>query len=807
MKPISSSRRLIGIGLTASLLGTAAHAATFTWDGGGGDGNWSTATNWSTDTAPAATGDNLIFAGTANTTTNNNLVTNLATTGVGITFASGAGSFTLGGNTLTMGSGGGGGQTIIQQSSSNAQTISANINLSGGNGDRSIVFASGAGSLTLSGNINFSNDWLFPNTTAGTIILSGTNTGDGKATNAITGGTNILRAMMRNNVAGTVLTLGSDGALGNSGTGNVALGTASFRGVIANQNMTINTIGNRNLSGSTLAINAANITFDGTSNLTIGNIINHAGNRDFVVSSSGTVTVSNGYFVSADQTGRRHFNNLSGTGGMVVNGALYDTFHSGGITTNTTTTDGGATPTASVFRKAGAGTLTLNGNSSATFQGVMQIEAGTVKLGHSGALGASDGTNGKATQLMGGTLDLNGQSSGEFVRVLSNSTISNSATDAASLTTDVSLGANLVVNTTGDITATRLIAASNRSVTKLGTGTLTTNGSSHNNLTSWDIQAGTVVFANTSGLASDRGTTLNGGTLRLSGSNSNLINDGQSFTINSGTFDLNGKGEAVASIGGAAGTITNSAASTTSTLYVGGGVGGSSSATFGGVIENGAGTMNVHKEGTGTQTLSGTNTYTGTTTISNGSLALASTGSIASSQEIIVNGGNFNVSSVSGFTLGSGQTLSGSGGSITGDITVAGTLAIGSSPGTMTFDNHLTLGSLSISDFEFTDAGFGVGTFDLATAAAAGTQSVTFGGTLNLLFDSGESYLAGTSVKIFDFDSYSGSFSAVNVSGLDGSLVASFDQSTGIVSLTAIPEPAAAGLGALGLLALLRRRR
>src|SRR5438067_4020223 len=83
--------------------------AAFTWDGGGGNGNWSTAANWNPDGAPSATGNVLVFSGTTNLSTTNDSITALDTTftNTAITFASGAGSFNLSGNTFTIGSGGG----------------------------------------------------------------------------------------------------------------------------------------------------------------------------------------------------------------------------------------------------------------------------------------------------------------------------------------------------------------------------------------------------------------------------------------------------------------------------------------------------------------------------------------------------------------------------------------------------------------------------------------------------------------------------------------------------------------------------
>lgn len=59
--------------LALALSAFTAHAATFTWDGGGGDPFWSTGANWAGDVAPGA-GDDLVFpAGAAQLTNNNDL--------------------------------------------------------------------------------------------------------------------------------------------------------------------------------------------------------------------------------------------------------------------------------------------------------------------------------------------------------------------------------------------------------------------------------------------------------------------------------------------------------------------------------------------------------------------------------------------------------------------------------------------------------------------------------------------------------------------------------------------------------------
>lgn len=83
--------------LLASLLAPSAKAANL-WDGGGANDNWDTPLNWDDDNVPGFPAA-LTFGGATRLTPSNDLTD---VTVNGITFAAGAGAFTLGGNPLTL---------------------------------------------------------------------------------------------------------------------------------------------------------------------------------------------------------------------------------------------------------------------------------------------------------------------------------------------------------------------------------------------------------------------------------------------------------------------------------------------------------------------------------------------------------------------------------------------------------------------------------------------------------------------------------------------------------------------------------
>ena len=108
--------------IAALLPVTSSAQTTYTWTGGGSDNNWGTAGNWSGG-VPSSSGNSvLVFSGSTRTSSNNNLDDwNLS---IGrLQFASGAASFTLGGNTFGFDPYLGSQTQQIFQNSANTQTI------------------------------------------------------------------------------------------------------------------------------------------------------------------------------------------------------------------------------------------------------------------------------------------------------------------------------------------------------------------------------------------------------------------------------------------------------------------------------------------------------------------------------------------------------------------------------------------------------------------------------------------------------------------------------------------------------------
>lgn len=142
-------------------------------------------------------------------------------------------------------------------------------------------------------------------------------------------------------------------------------------------------------------------------------------------------------------------------------------------------------------------------------------------------------------------------------------------------------------------------------------------------------------------------TSVSAGTLRL-GANDVIpegIGNGNVSVV--GSLDLNGKSETVNGLSGT-GIIDNTLAATSSILTVGA---NDQSSTFGGVLQNTSGSVNLIKTGTGVLVLGGANTMSGSVTVNSGTLAYSNTAPFDSASGIALTGGTTLRSEVNGATV------------------------------------------------------------------------------------------------------------------------------------------------------------
>lgn len=372
-------------------------------------------------------------------------------------------------------------------------------------------------------------------------------------------------------------------------------------------------------------------------------------------------------------------------------------------------------------------------------------------------------------------------------------------------------GASIVANNTagnGAIIRSTLIASSG--FTKSGAGTLSFGAGADLSGVggSIDLSGGNVFVTPTTG-----GSAAAAWTISSSGTNLGLGANG--------TFSLG-------SLSGVTGSVLRTAGAFNPTASIGA---LNTDTTFSGNI---TGTIAITKVGTGKLTLaarSNANNYTGATTISAGTLALDTGGSINKTTAITVaSGATYDVSAVSGYILGAtaAQTLKGSG-TVNGAVTIAatnGTLLAGDAgtAGTLTFNHSLTLAGTTGLDL----IGVTAGTYDTLSVGGA----LTAGGVLQLVVGSNFATTlanAGGSASLALFNGpASGTFASITLTGLDtGSFLtttagSSFTGGTsgitytwvgdGTLAVSSIPEPSA-GAVILGLAALAgtgfrhRRRR
>ena len=373
--------------------------STSIWNGGGADGNWSTAANW--NGAVPANGQSLMFQGALRQNNVNNLLTSVGQ----VVFVNGG--FALTGNAVSLLWG------LLNQTGNNtwgiASTLTAPQSFISSNGTLTVsgAVASGGFNLTLDGAGGTALSSVISG--AGGLIKSGSGTSTISVQQTYTGGTTINNGILNlTGGGGSSGTIRGTATVNSGGTLQLSTGDATGYGGGA----TVLTV--INLAGGTLNVNStANQTLgSATINLTGGSITGTAnGNLDFfgggsalnTLPASTTATIS-GVALSPLRQGSTTFTVAAGTTPSGI-----DLDISSVLRTSPSGDAAGA-----VFTKAGAGTLRLSGAN--TFAKPTVVSAGTLLV--SGSLAAGSVVTVSAGGTLGGTGNIKGpttvQSGGTF---------------------------------------------------------------------------------------------------------------------------------------------------------------------------------------------------------------------------------------------------------------------------------------------------------------------------------------------------------------------------------------------------------
>lgn len=569
-----------------------------------------------------------------------------------------------------------------------------------------------------------------------------------------------------------------------------------------NQAITIGAIdiGDANATASyTIAANGGSLTFNnGIGGSTITQLVTSAGDTIAApITAVTNLTVANNSISPLTITG-----SVSGTGLTLSDGTLVvgDGTVNGALTFSSIANQGALilqrsdtnTLAASIsgsgsLTQNGSGTLILSGANS--FLGPVTVAQGTLKVGSSSGLGA---TNGGATVQSGATLDVNGTSLGNELVTASGSGVNgegaiyNSGAQITSgiryvtLAGDTSFGGTGPFNPADNIGRWDVRGTNNSDVS----GTLSTGGHPCK-LTKVGSNQVSIVAINVDPQLGD--VDIQQGLMGWETVTTSMGNPSSNLFVRAGaTLSFYNASTAwnknfVLFGNGVTSTVTNwsGANSVIGPVQLNGSCvfwGGGTSLTLGGIV---GGTGSLIKNGAYSLILSNANTYSGNTVVNGGTLSLIGKGSIATSPNITIASGA--TLSAPALVLVNGQTLQGNG-SLSGSLTASPgtTVAPGGAPGILSIGGAAVLQGTTLLQLNKT-----AGTNGMLTSAG----SIIYGGTLALTNVSG-AIAAGDMFKLFSAPTYSGGFS--NITPAIPGLNLAWDTNglnTGVVSVVAQTTP------------------
>jgi autotransporter-associated beta strand protein len=609
------------------------------------------------------------------------------------------------------------GSGTITDSSATASTLT--VGASDGSGVFSGVIQNGAGGVALIKNGGGTETLSGPNTYSGATTISAGTLQVGAA-NAIPSTTDVTDngtldlagnadtigalagsgAVLDSNATGATLTVG---ATGNNGT---------FSGTIIDQNGSLSFT---KTGASTETLTATN-TYSGITTISGGTMsINSDGNLGMAPASAvaNQITIANGATLQ-----------LTNGSAVTINSNRGLTLGSGGgtiMTSGTTVNYGGAIAGGSGLTKSDTGDLVLDNNASLNVPGSVTISAGRLFFTSQNALGTG-------AVSVTSTLDYSGGSA----LTLANTVTLASGADVAARGAALTLPASTVLPTSGTVIFNNDDQATTTLVVQAGvvlTGTLTVQvGGGNSTVSSATLsgaitgaggltktQTGTLVLSSSAN-AYTGNTSISAGTLKLGASG--VIPSGSSagnVSIASGaTLDMGGFSTTINGLTGS-GTVDNSASGGPFTLTVGG---NNTTSTFGGTIQNTAGTLALAKTGTGTLTLSSANTYSGGTIISTGTLQLGIANAIPSTSDV-TDTGTLDLAGLNdtiGALAGAGKVTSSAAGTVT--------LTVGTTGNNGNFSGIIQNGSATV---RLTKSGTGTETISGLANSYTGATTVSAG--------------------------------------------------------------------------------